>query len=100
MTGGIGALEFIGKKTVDMLSDGDPGLRQARDTLAGKKKTNLSALLQEAKEKSEKNPNTHTKTSDEMNFNDYFEKFQGNVNLDVLICYQTVILVYVKQETH
>eukprot|EP00111_Clytia_hemisphaerica_P018752 TCONS_00055461-protein len=84
VTGGIGALEFIGKKTVDMLSDGDPGLRQARDTIAGKKKTNLSALLQEAKETSEKNPSTRAKTSDEMNFNDYFEKFQGNINLDAL----------------
>lgn len=89
VTGGIGALEFIGKKTVDMLSDGDPGLRQTRDALAGKNKTNLSALLREAKESSSNSTTTVTKNNGggrdgETTFNDFFEKFQGNAHLDAL----------------
>lgn len=88
VTGGIGALEFIGKKTVDMLSDGDPGLRQTRDALAGKNKTNLSALLREAKESSSNLTTTSHKDNsggrDDTTFNDFFEKFQGNAHLDAL----------------
>ena len=90
VTGGIGALEFIGKKTVDMLSDGDPGLRQTRDALSGKNKTNLSALLREAKDSSSSRDITKSSVKKgegedgEVNFNDLFEKFQGNAHLDAL----------------
>jgi len=88
VTGSIGALEFLGKKTVDMLSDGDPGLRQKRDALTGGKKTNLSALLKEAKENSESKPTPQKpaakRESEDVRFNDYFEKFQGNAHLDAL----------------
>ena len=36
VSGGLDALEFIGKKTMTVLSEGDPGLRQKRGQLAGK----------------------------------------------------------------
>ena len=36
VTGGLGALEFIGKKTMDVISEGDHGLRHKRQLLAGK----------------------------------------------------------------
>lgn len=36
MSGGLDALEFIGKKTMNVLAEGDPGLRQKREKLAGK----------------------------------------------------------------
>lgn len=36
MSGGLDALEFLGKKTMDVLAEGDPGLRQKREQLAGK----------------------------------------------------------------
>ena len=36
VTGGLGALEFIGKKTMDVISDGDRGLRHKRQLLSGK----------------------------------------------------------------
>lgn len=36
MSGGLDALEFIGKKTMDVLAEGDPGLRQKREKLTGK----------------------------------------------------------------
>lgn len=83
VSGGIGALEFIGKKTVDMLSEGDPGLRGKRDALTGKKTNTLSAALKEAKRKSEQQPQG-TAASQEMKFVDLFEKYQGNAHLDAL----------------
>lgn len=36
VSGGLGALEFIGKKTMTVLSEGDPGLRQKREQISGK----------------------------------------------------------------
>ena len=36
MSGGLDALEFLGKKTMDVLAEGDPGLRQKREKLTGK----------------------------------------------------------------
>lgn len=36
VSGGLDALEFIGKKTMNVLAEGDPGLRQKREKLAGK----------------------------------------------------------------
>ena len=36
VSGGLDALEFIGKKTMNVLAEGDPGLRQKREQLAGK----------------------------------------------------------------
>ena len=35
MSGGLDALEFIGKKTMNVLAEGDPGLRQKREKLTG-----------------------------------------------------------------
>lgn len=86
VSGGIGALEFIGKKTVDMLSEGDPGLRTKRDLLAGKNTNSLSATLREAKSKSElqQKGNMAETTQKETKFVDLFEKYQGNAHLDAL----------------
>ena len=36
VSGGLDALEFIGKKTMDVLAEGDPGLRHKREKLTGK----------------------------------------------------------------
>lgn len=88
VTGGIGALEFIGKKTVDILSEGDPGLRQKRDALKSKQGNNLSAVLREAKKKNEETENSQhvqcVRKQEDMKFNDLFEKYQGNAHLDAL----------------
>ena len=45
--------EFIGKTTVNYLSEGNPGLRNKREHLFKKKGSTLSAVLQEAKLKAE-----------------------------------------------
>lgn len=36
VSGGLEALEYIGKKTMDVISDGDPGLRNRREQLMAK----------------------------------------------------------------
>jgi hypothetical protein len=36
---GLGALEYIGKKTMDVISEGDPGLRNKREVLLPKEPT-------------------------------------------------------------
>ena len=36
VSGGLDALEFLGKKTMDVLAEGDPGLRQKREKITGK----------------------------------------------------------------
>ena len=43
LLGGLDTLELIGRKTMDVLQDGDPGLRKKRAFLSNKK-PNLSAV--------------------------------------------------------
>ena len=45
MSGGLDALEFLGKKTMDVLAEGDPGLRQKREKLTGKGPSLSQVLL-------------------------------------------------------
>ena len=86
VAGSIDALEFIGKKTVDILSEGDPGLRSKRGALAGDKPGTLSAILKEAKTRTEQKERSDSAAKGEnpAKFNDMFEKFQGVAHLDAL----------------
>lgn len=77
MTGGLDALEFVGKKTIDAISHGDPGFRTKRMT--------LSQAIREAKEKAEQS-NTQA-ASDQANLSTFsveFDKFQGLAHLEAL----------------
>uniref|UniRef100_T2M4B3 Protein FAM114A2 n=1 Tax=Hydra vulgaris TaxID=6087 RepID=T2M4B3_HYDVU len=84
VSGSIGALEFIGKKTVDILSDGDPGLRSVRQKF--EKKT-LSMVLNDAKLKHELNNQEQNQLTKENNvtFDNMFERYQGSAHLDALV---------------
>ncbi|XP_065667514.1 protein FAM114A2 [Hydra vulgaris] len=84
VSGSIGALEFIGKKTVDILSDGDPGLRSVRQKF--EKKT-LSMVLNDAKLKYELNNQEQNPLTKENNvtFDNMFERYQGSAHLDALV---------------
>jgi len=42
---GLGALEYIGKRTMDVISDGDPGLRNTREQLMPKGPTLSQVML-------------------------------------------------------
>ena len=77
VTGGLDALEFVGKKTIDAISHGDPGFRRKRIT--------LSQAIREAKEKAEQS-NVHA-ADDQLNLNVFsveFDKFQGLAHLEAL----------------
>ena len=85
VAGGIDALEYLGKKTVDIISEGDPGLRGKRGNMFSSNKTSLSTVLQEARQENENaNNSIESSKKPEVKFNDVFEKFQGNANLEAL----------------
>ncbi|XP_012529933.2 protein FAM114A2 isoform X2 [Monomorium pharaonis] len=87
MTGGLDTLEAIGKKTMEVLQEGDPGLKKKRAFFMNEtQKPNLSQILREAKEKAE----TEEKTIEErelarkVHFESLFDDYQGLVHLEAL----------------
>lgn len=87
MTGGLDTLEAIGKKTMEVLQEGDPGLKKKRAFFMSEpEKPNLSQILREAKEKAE----TEEKTIEErelarkVHFESLFDDYQGLVHLEAL----------------
>ncbi|XP_029167512.1 protein FAM114A2 isoform X2 [Nylanderia fulva] len=87
MTGGLDTLEAIGKKTMEVLQEGDPGLKKKRAFFMNEpEKPNLSQVLREAKEKAE----TEQKTIEErqlarkVHFESLFDDYQGLVHLEAL----------------
>ncbi|XP_019854949.1 PREDICTED: protein FAM114A2-like isoform X1 [Amphimedon queenslandica] len=86
LSGGLDALEVIGRKTVDIISEGDPGLRKKRALLTGDTKT-LSQLLKEAKETNNDNnndDNNQENTSSLINYSQLIEQHGGLVHLEAL----------------
>lgn len=87
MTGGLDTLEAIGKKTMEVLQEGDPGLKKKRAFFMNEpEKPNLSQILREAKEKAE----TEEKSIEErelarkVHFESLFDDYQGLVHLEAL----------------
>ncbi|XP_018044921.1 PREDICTED: protein FAM114A2 isoform X2 [Atta colombica] len=87
MTGGLDTLEAIGKKTMEVLQEGDPGLKKKRAFFMNEpEKPNLSQILREAKEKAE----TEEKTIEErelarkVHYESLFDDYQGLVHLEAL----------------
>lgn len=85
VSGGLDALEFIGKKTMGVLAEGDPGLHEKRKTLAGSGPS-LSQILKEAKDASE---TAAAEASGEeprpvIDLFSEFDKFQGVAHLEAL----------------
>lgn len=78
--GGIDVLENIGKKTINVLSDRDPGFKKTKQVMFdGSKKQNLSSMLREAKERAEQDA-MHQEEQEEARKHNYgalFEDFQG-----------------------
>ncbi|XP_002741379.1 protein FAM114A2-like [Saccoglossus kowalevskii] len=89
VTGGIEALEKIGKKTMDVLQESDPGLRKKRkyfkEVTMGDK-VNLSMLLREAKEEAERqNKEQHEEEEQKKaHFGLLFDEYQGLAHLEAL----------------
>lgn len=88
ISGGLDTLETIGKKTMEVLQEGDPGLKKKRAFLKiDQDKPVLSQLLREAKEKAEQ----ENKILEEKhfvkkakNYETLFDDHQGLVHLEAL----------------
>lgn len=84
ITGGLDTLETIGKKTMEVLQEGDPGLRKKREIFT--EKIILSQVLREAKEKAEMEAklNEDKEVMRKAHFETLFDDFQGLVHLEAL----------------
>ncbi|PIK61077.1 hypothetical protein BSL78_02001 [Apostichopus japonicus] len=87
VSGGLDALEVIGKKTMDVLQDGDPGLRKTREYFKVKRDgPNLSRLLREAKEDADERAQLQEEEDERQkcHFGWLFEQNQGLAHLEAL----------------
>uniref|UniRef100_V9KJY9 Protein NOXP20-like protein n=1 Tax=Callorhinchus milii TaxID=7868 RepID=V9KJY9_CALMI len=78
LSGGLDALEFIGRKTMNVLAENDPGFKKTKILLH--KTATLSQMLREAKEK-EKRQVTVEKAA---HYGMLFDEFQGLSHLEAL----------------
>ncbi|KAK0086800.1 hypothetical protein PV326_005439 [Microctonus aethiopoides] len=87
INGGLGTLETIGKKTMEVLQEGDPGLKKKRAFFLNEgEKPILSKMLREAKEKAEVAEKTieEKQQARKVHFETLFDDFQGLVHLEAL----------------
>ncbi|XP_040201037.1 protein FAM114A2 isoform X2 [Rana temporaria] len=84
ITGGLDALEFIGKKTMDVIAEGDPGFKKTKGLMH--RNTTLSHILREAKEKEEQRVSSDvtTETERRAHYGLLFDDFQGLSHLEAL----------------
>ncbi|KAL0829964.1 hypothetical protein ABMA28_003429 [Loxostege sticticalis] len=88
IAGGLDTLETIGKKTMEVLQDGDPGLAKKRAMLgldSGDKPV-LSQILREAKAKAEEEDKVREEKREakEVHYENLFDDFEGLVHLEAL----------------
>lgn len=84
---GLDTLETIGKKTMEVLQDGDPGLKKKRAFLQmNQDKPVLSQILREAKEKAEEENKIleQKHSAKKANYESIFDDCQGLVHLEAL----------------
>lgn len=87
VSGGLDALEVIGKKTMDVIQEGDPGLRKTREYFKGRKDGhNLSELLREAKREADERALLQEEEDERQrcHFGWLFEQNQGLAHLEAL----------------
>lgn len=84
ISGGLDALEFIGKKTMDVIAEGDPGFRRTKGLMH--RSSTLSQVLREAKEKEELQPSGEVamETDKKTHYGHLFDEFQGLAHLEAL----------------
>uniref|UniRef100_A0A3Q3K456 Family with sequence similarity 114 member A2 n=1 Tax=Monopterus albus TaxID=43700 RepID=A0A3Q3K456_MONAL len=85
ITGGLDALEFIGKKTMDVIAEGDPGFRKTKGLM--NRNITLSQVLREAKEREELQTAQKEAPDSEKVVAHYgmlFDEFQGLSHLEAL----------------
>ncbi|XP_057586326.1 protein FAM114A2 isoform X1 [Hippopotamus amphibius kiboko] len=84
ISGGLDALEFIGKKTMDVIAEGDPGFKRTKGLM--NRTSTLSQVLREVKEKEELwTANAVTmETEKKTHYGLLFDEFQGLSHLEAL----------------
>ncbi|XP_067280007.1 protein FAM114A2 [Pseudorasbora parva] len=84
ISGGLDALEFIGKKTMDVIAEGDPGFKKTKGLM--NRNSTLSQVLREAKEREEqqKAENVTSETGKKAHYGMLFDEFQGLSHLEAL----------------
>ncbi|XP_063622904.1 protein FAM114A2 [Cydia splendana] len=88
ISGGLDTLETIGKKTMEVLQDGDPGLAKKRAMLGldpGDKPV-LSQVLREAKARADEEDRAREQKREakEVHYENLFDDFEGLVHLEAL----------------
>ncbi|KAM9846235.1 protein FAM114A2 [Aulostomus maculatus] len=86
ISGGLDALEFIGKKTMDVIAEGDPGFKKTKGLM--NRNSTLSQVLREAKEREEQQT-AEAKSSDSekkvvAHYGMLFDEYQGLSHLEAL----------------
>ncbi|XP_025043751.2 protein NOXP20 [Pelodiscus sinensis] len=82
LTGGLDALEFIGKKTMNVLAEGDPGFKRTKILM--ERTVSLSQLLREAKEKEKQRLAQQVTVERTAHYGLLFDEFQGLSHLEAL----------------
>ncbi|KAM6224667.1 protein FAM114A2 [Rhynchocyon petersi] len=84
ISGGLDALEFIGKKTMDVIAEGDPGFKKTKGLMH--RSSTLSQVLREAKEKEELGTSHEVtmETDKKTHYGLLFDEFQGLSHLEAL----------------
>ncbi|KAI5616564.1 protein NOXP20 isoform X1 [Silurus asotus] len=82
LTGGLDALEFIGRKTMTVLAESDPGFKKTKILM--QKTVSLSQMLKEAKEKAREKLSTQTVCEPTAHYGILFDDYQGLSHLEAL----------------
>ncbi|KAM9238286.1 protein NOXP20 isoform 1-T1 [Dugong dugon] len=82
LTGGLDALEFIGKKTMNVLAESDPGFRRTKTLM--ERTVSLSQMLREAKEKEKQRLAQQLTAQRTAHYGMLFDEYQGLSHLEAL----------------
>ncbi|NXE44827.1 NXP20 protein, partial [Casuarius casuarius] len=82
LSGGLDALEFIGKTTMNVLAESDPGFKRTKTLMA--RTVSLSQLLREAKEKEKQRLAQQVAAERTAHYGLLFDEFQGLSHLEAL----------------
>nr|KAF6391928.1 family with sequence similarity 114 member A1 [Pipistrellus kuhlii] len=82
LTGGLDALEFIGKKTMTVLAESDPGFKRTKTLM--ERTVSLSQMLREAKEKEKQRLAQQVTAERTAHYGMLFDEYQGLSHLEAL----------------
>ncbi|XP_024101917.1 protein NOXP20 isoform X6 [Pongo pygmaeus] len=82
LTGGLDALEFIGKKTMNVLAESDPGFKRTKTLM--ERTVSLSQMLREAKEKEKRRLAQQLTMERTAHYGMLFDEYQGLSHLEAL----------------